>query len=92
MDHILQYFHHIHHDDDDEHAVHHCGGKHTACCDVDIRLKYTIEHCSCGLHKISIKEAIGHDFENKEVLIIFAEKCPLGGWHIESGTINTNVV
>ena len=74
---ILTYFHHIHHYES-EHEVHHCGGKHK-------EPNYNINHCSCGKHKINKPKAIGHDFDNNEVLVIFTEECPDGGWHIESG-------
>ncbi len=78
---ILSLFHHVHHKDG-EHEVHHCGGVH---CEIDSTLDYTIEHCSCGRHKIDKEHAIGHDTESAEVKIKFTEKCPDGGWHVESG-------
>ena len=85
MDNILSLFHHIHHDKD-AHSVHHCGGKHK---EVDPSVDYTIEHCSCGKHGIDREIAIGHatggNLEPLEVKIKFLEKCPKGGWHIESG-------
>ncbi len=81
---IIYLFHHIHHKEG-KHVVHHCGGKHK---EIDSELDYTIEHCSCGKHRINKKEAIGHDFEMNKVFVIFEEKCPDGGWHLESGIIN----
>jgi len=83
MPQILDYFHHIHHTSG-EHEVHHCGGGHK---EIDRKLDYEIKHCSCGKHSINKKEAVGHDFDNNEVEIIFDEECPDGGWHIESGKI-----
>lgn len=80
---ILELFHHIHHKNN-RHEVHHCGGKHTG-------LNYTIKHCSCGKHSIDKEIAIGHatgcDLKLVEVKIKFTQKCPLGGWHLESGII-----
>jgi hypothetical protein len=76
---ILEFFHHIHHENG-EHVVHHCGGAHAG-------LDYTISHCSCGKHRIDKPKAIGHDFENKERLVVFSGKCPAGGWHVESGRV-----
>lgn len=78
---ILDYFHHIHHNNG-EHEVHHCGGGHKK---IDKKLDYKIKHCFCGKHSIDKKEAIGHDFDYNEVKFIFDEKCPDGGWHVESG-------
>lgn len=74
-------FHHIHHDSG-VHEVHHCGGKHTG-------VDYEINHCSCGLHRINKQVATGDTIDEslnkKELKIKFTEKCPDGGWHIESG-------
>jgi len=78
---MLDLFHHIHHNSEG-HVVHHCGGKHV---EVDPKLDYNIEHCKCGKHRIDKKKVIGHDFSHNEVLVEFFEKCPEGGWHIESG-------
>jgi len=82
-DHLLSLFHHIHHEDDG-HAVHHCGGKHKD-------LPYTIEHCSCGKHRIDMEEAVGHGTQRGDdllaVTVRFSQECPDGGWHIESGRI-----
>ena len=84
-DNILSLFHHIHHNDDG-HKVHHCGGKHV---EIDPKLNYTITHCPCGKHSIDMETAIGHatdeNLESIEVKIQFQEKCPHGGWHMESG-------
>lgn len=77
MENILYLFHHIHHSKN-KHEVHHCGRKHK-------NLDYTIKHCKCGKHRINRQIAIGHDFNNKPIKIKFSEKCPNGGWHIESG-------
>jgi len=79
MKEVLTLFHHIHHENGN-HKVHHCGNEHE---DVDC----TIEHCKCGLHRIDKQKAIGHDFKRNEVEVEFAEKCPEGGWHVESGGI-----
>ena len=80
---IIQHFHHIHHVNG-RHVVHHCGGGHK---DIDPKLDYTICHCNCHKHSIDKALAIGHDFEMNEVEVRFKEKCPDGGWHIESGVI-----
>lgn len=86
MKNILSLFHHFHHNDG-AHSVHHCGGKHKK---IDPKIDYTIEHCSCGKHRINKKVAVGHATDKKlqscEVKISFHEKCPDGGWHVESGT------
>lgn len=83
---ILSLFHHIHHENG-IHSVHHCGGNHE-------KSDYNIEHCSCGKHKIDKEFAIGHatskDINQFEEKIKFLEKCPEGGWHVESGVINNN--
>ena len=88
MEEILYLFHHIHHKKDD-HAVHHCGGEHKQ---IDPTVDYVIEHCSCEKHRIDRETAIGHaiseTLEKTEVKIRFTEKCPDGGWHIESGERN----
>lgn len=78
MEEIEYLFHHIHHNKG-KHEVHHCGGRHK---DLD----YTIKHCKCDLHSINKKQGIGHDFD-KPIKVKFFEKCPQGGWHIESGKI-----
>ncbi len=82
----LSLFHHIHHEGKKviEHKVHHCGGDHVK---IDSSLTYTITHCKCGKHKIDVKEALGHDPRSEEVIIVFEENCPEGGWQIESGKI-----
>jgi hypothetical protein len=81
----LALFHHIHHENG-EHKVHHCGGKHK---EIDPAVDYSIEHCSCGKHRIDKETAIGHatggDLNPLAVKIRFLERCPDGGWHIESG-------
>jgi len=62
--------------------VHHCGGLHEG-------IDFTIKHCSCGKHSIDKETEIGHaadeNLELKDVKVRFTEKCPDGGWHIESG-------
>jgi len=87
MGNILYFFHHIHHQDG-QHSVHHCGGDHKL---IDPRLNYTISHCICQKHAIDKPQALGHATDSQgqpqEVLIAFSEKCPSGGWHVESGTI-----
>tara|TARA_Y100000031_G_C7906684_1_gene241958 strand:+ start:60 stop:332 length:273 start_codon:yes stop_codon:yes gene_type:complete len=84
MEPILSLFHHIHHKNG-EHKVHHCGGKHV---ETDPNVDYSIEHCSCGKHRIDKESAVGHatseNLKPVEVEIQFTEKCPDGGWHIES--------
>lgn len=79
MEKILYFFHHIHHLDG-KHEVHHCGGQHRD-------LSYNIKHCECGKHTINKREVKGHDFNENSVKVKFYEKCPEGGWHIESGKI-----
>lgn len=86
MSQILDYFHHIHHING-EHEVHHCGGKHKK---VNKKLNYEIKHCSCGKHSINKKKAIGHNSNYDEITLVFDEKCPDEGWHIESGKIINN--
>ncbi len=39
------------------------------------------------MHRINKKTAIGHDSAMNETFVEFFEKCPEGGWHIESGVI-----
>jgi hypothetical protein len=77
MKNILYLFHHIHHFKNN-HEVHHCGGEHK-------KSNYRIKHCDCKKHSINRQTAIGHDFNNKPIKVKFFEKCPKGGWHIESG-------
>lgn len=87
MQEILYLFHHIHHKNGD-HAVHHCGGSHVK---IDPEIDYEINHCSCGKHSINKEIAQGHacgqEMEIIKVIVKFMEKCPDGGWHIESGVI-----
>jgi len=84
---IINYFHHIHHmqkkDDELRHEVHHCGGNHVK---VNSRLDYTIQHCKCKKHRIDKKKALGHDIDD-ELVFVFSEPCPEGGYHVESGII-----
>ena len=90
---LLSLFHHTHHKQDDGgeliHEVHHCGGEHAK---VDPTVDYTIKHCPCGLHSINKIKATGHGTRrNLDLLTIpvtFTEKCPGGGWHIESGKVS----
>lgn len=87
-DDVLALFHHIHHDNGVE-KVHHCGGAHVK---VDPKVNYTIDHCKCGKHSIDKKLAVGHASDPNsadpvEVKIRFTEKCPKGGWHVESGVV-----
>ena len=79
MKEVIYLFHHIH-NSGKGHEVHHCGGEHKG-------TSYKIKHCKCGKHSINKKGAFGHDFNNNLVKIKFSEKCPSGGWHIESGKI-----
>lgn len=81
MEKILELFHHTHHTSNG-HIVHHCGGAHVK---INLKLNYIIEHCLCCKHQISKESAIGHDFDMNEIEVIFEERCPYGGWHIESG-------
>lgn len=87
MESVLYLFHHIHHENK-KHIVHHCGGQHK---NIDKKLDYSIKHCLCRKHSINRKSAFGHniniDLNNKLVKIAFSEKCPYGGWHIESGKV-----
>ncbi|MFH1503524.1 MAG: hypothetical protein ABIE36_02615 [Candidatus Diapherotrites archaeon] len=86
---VISLFHHIHHYGESvlKHEVHHCGGEHVK---INPSLNYTITHCKCNKHKIDVKKAIGHDFMSKKVLVVFEEKCPEGGWHVESGRIKND--
>lgn len=85
MEEVLSLFHHIHHKNG-KHEVHHCGGKHKK---INPILDYTIRHCICGKHAIDKAFAVGHATNELlvpiEVKIKFVEKCPDGGWHVESG-------
>lgn len=83
MEDIISLFHHIHHQKR-KHIVHHCGGDHKK---INPKLNYVIYHCNCGKHKINKQKAIGHNFDLTEIKVVFNEKCPQGGWHIESGFI-----
>lgn len=83
MDDILYFFHHIHHQKG-KHIIHHCGGDHKK---INHKINYIIYHCDCGKHRINKQKAIGHNFDLTEVSVVFNEKCPHGGWHIESGSI-----
>ena len=80
---LLYLFHHIHHLDG-KHEVHHCGGKHPGA-------DYEILHCSCSLHRIDQKIAVGDTLSEglavKKVKVEFFDKCPEGGWHVESGKL-----
>lgn len=82
-DNLIYLFHHIHHSAKG-HRVHHCGGKHK-------ETDYEIKHCSCGLHSINKRIAVGDTINAKldkiKVTVEFTEKCPDGGWHLESGKI-----
>jgi len=86
---IIYHFHHIHHntieneENNLEHEVHHCGGDHVK---INPRLNYTIQHCKCKKHRINKKKALGHDMNN-EVIFVFSEPCPEGGYHVESGVV-----
>jgi hypothetical protein len=83
---ILFLFHHIHHVKN-KHEVHHCGGRHSAS---DEGLDYEIVHCKCGKHSINKEITVGHAtssvIQSIKIEVKFMEKCPFGGWHIESGT------
>lgn len=85
MDEVLFLFHHLHHQKG-KHEVHHCGRSHVK---INPKLNYIIKHCSCGKHAITKKSAIAHiidkNLKTVEIKIKFLEKCPNGGWHIESG-------
>jgi len=87
MDEILYLFHHIHHQNGG-HIVHHCGGDHKK---IDPCLDYTITHCPCRKHTIDKPRAFGHtinsNLQKQEIMINFVEKCPYGGWHVESGVV-----
>ena len=88
MSEITSLFHHIHHNNG-KHEVHHCGGQHKK---TDPKLDYAIVHCACGKHSINQLIAVGHTvsatFELAELTVRFTEKCPHGGWHIESGILD----
>lgn len=76
---LLSLFHHIHHENG-KHEVHHCGGLHAAS-------EYTIAHCSCSLHSVNRQIVVGH--ASVRVAVRFTEICPDGGWHMESGIVNS---
>lgn len=82
---ILQYFHHTHNTNGQK-VVHHCGGDHVK---IDPEVDYTIEHCSCGKHRIDKDQAIGHGPDMEKTKFKFTEECPDGGWHLESGIIES---
>lgn len=82
---IIALFHHIHHTNG-EHVVHHCGGKHA---EINPKVDYKIKHCACNKHCIDKQKVIGHDLEFKEIIVNFLEQCPEGGWHIESGIVES---
>lgn len=90
---LLFLFHHLHHRADGTHEIHHCGNDHAA---VDPLASYTIHHCACGKHCISVEIAIGHAVDialkSPPVCVTFQECCPEGGWHIESGVIIENKI
>jgi len=85
---LVYLFHHLHHRAG-EHEVHHCGGRHKG-------VGYKILHCACGLRNISKQTAIGDtvdkELAKRRLRIKFAEKCPEGGWHIESGKLERRAV
>lgn len=87
MSEVLSLFHHIHHNNGG-HEIHHCGGKHR---EINPTLDYTIKHCSCGKHTIDKEVAMGHAtnglLKSVEIVVEFSEKCPDGGWHVESGLL-----
>ena len=66
--------------------MHHCGGEHVS---LDPTVDYEIKHCKCGKHQIDKEVVFGHatdiNLQPAEIKIKFLEKCPQGGWHIESG-------
>jgi len=84
---LLFLFHHLHHENG-AHEIHHCGNDHVT---TDPLASYTIYHCACGKHCISIQIAKGHtinaQLESPLVCVCFQEPCSEGGWHIESGVI-----
>jgi hypothetical protein len=86
VDGILSLFHHIHFRNKSciKECIHHCGGGHS-------KSEYTINHCQCGKHSIDKQIAVGHAWDDQaqpmEVLVRFFEKCPDGGWHVESGMV-----
>ncbi len=86
---MVSLFHHIHHEGENtlNHKVHHCGGDHVK---INPKVAYTIVHCKCNQHQIDVKEAIGHHLGFEEVLVVFKENCPEGGWHVESGRIKND--
>jgi len=84
-DNILYLFHHLHFEKSKD-DIHHCGGGHRK---IDSVVNYEINHCVCSQHSINREEAIGHsvdaELKSIEIKVKFLEKCPQGGWHIESG-------
>lgn len=87
MDDILYLFHHIHHRKN-LHQVHHCGYSHSK---INTKLDYSIYHCKCQKHCINKSIALGHTIDScgkfLELRVVFKEKCPDGGYHLESGKI-----
>ena len=85
---LLFLFHHLHHHEDGTHEIPHCGNDHVA---TDPLASYTIHHCACKKHCISVQIAKGHamnaQLESPLVCVCFKEPCPEEGWHIESGII-----
>jgi hypothetical protein len=83
---VLQYFHHVHQETDPP-EVHHCGGAHVL---IDPAVDYVIDHCSCGLHAIDKRVAIGHDEFHQQRTVCFSGRCKgdyVGRWHVESGEV-----
>lgn len=72
---ILQYFHKVRHSRK-KHEVHHYGKESG----------YNVEHCECGKHSCD-RELITVPAEKNIISIKLNERCPYGGWHLESGEI-----
>jgi len=89
MSEILSFFHYIKHNNG-KHEVCHYGGKPN---EMIALSDYAIKHCSCGKHTIDRSTAFGHTtgvlLDTLNVIVEFSEKCPDGGWHVESGTLSS---
>ncbi len=44
-----------------------------------------IRHCSCRKHSVDAPHVDGRNWDKEVVRFELHEKCPDGGWHLESG-------
>lgn len=89
-DEILGLMHHFHHDFNMNHSVHHCGGKHQI---LDYSVDIEIQHCKCRKHRCNKQKSFYHlgYFIPTYTAILLTEKCPEGGWHLESAEICSTI-